>query len=184
VEPALRLLHATEFLPSEEVVTDLQKLETAGHALQQCVNTESLRDARFAVKEVQEGVQRVEVQTCKAWDALVRAEFGPLERLGAVLSEIPDTKRAGFELQNWAKCVLGLRGQGTPTEDTVRRFEEAQTERAVRLKGLGKLGIDAAVRSFLLEVANKNATLERITPQVLEWLRSKNAHSRFRVELA
>jgi hypothetical protein len=184
VEPALRLLQGTEHLPLKEVVSDLDQVEAAGSALEQCVNTEALRNARFAVKDLQEGIQRVEAQTCKAWDALVRAEFGPLERLGAVLSEIPDTKRMGIELQKWAKCVLAIRATGTPTADSVRQFDEARAQRAARLETLGKLGIDAAVRLFLLDVANKNATLERITPDVLAWLRSKNAHSRFRIELA
>jgi hypothetical protein len=183
VEPALQLRDGAHYLPSTDLVIDLEKIEAAGHALEQCVNTDALKDARFSVKEIQEAVERIEAQASKAWHARVQAEFGPLQRLGAVLSEIPDTKVAGLELQKWATRALGVAGSGAPTAASVRQFDEIRAERAARLEALGKLGIDATVRSFLLEVANKRATLERVTPDVLEWLRAKNAHSRFRIEL-
>jgi hypothetical protein len=183
LEPALHLLQGTQYLPPEDLTADFERLEAAGHALEQCVNTDALKDARFSVKDIREALQRVEAQISKAWDARVHAEFGPLQRLGAVLAEIPDTKATGLELQKWAAHALGAAGGGAPTADSVKQFDKARAEQAARLDALGKLGVDAAVSSFLLEVANKRATLARMTPEVLEWLRVKNAHSRFRIEL-
>jgi hypothetical protein len=177
------LLHGTQYLPVEELVNDLEKIVAAGHALEQCVNTDALKDARFSIKEIQEAVERVETQTVKAWHARVHAEFGPFHRLGTVLSEIPDTRTTGLELQKWATRALGMADSATPTAKSVQQFAEARAEQMDRLEALGKLGIDVSVRSFLLEVANKRATLERMTPDVLEWLRVKKAHSRFRIEL-
>jgi hypothetical protein len=183
LEPALLTLARTQHLPASELIPDLEKLEGAGYTLEQCVNADALKEARFAVKDVQEAFLRIEALVSKAWVARVQAEFGPLQRLGAVLAGIPDTKTAGIELQKWATQALGVAGSGPPTAESVNQLAMAQAEQATRLEALGKLGIDAAVTSFLLEVANKRATLASLTPQVLEWLRAKNAQSRFHINL-
>lgn len=183
LEPALRVVGGTQQLPAGDLIPDLEKLEAAGRTLEQCVNTEALKDARFSVKDVQEALQRVEALVSRAWVARVQIEFSPLQRLGIVLAGIPDTKTAGIALQNWATRALGVSGSGLPTADAVKQFDDARAERAARLEALGKLGIDAAVSSFLLEVASKRATLASVTPEILEWLRAKNAHTRFRIEL-
>jgi hypothetical protein len=184
LEPALSLLGGTEQLSAEEIKPDLDKLEVAGHHLEQCVSTEALKEARFWVKDIREALERVEVVATKAWAARVHAEFGPLQRLGTVLAEIPDTETAGAALKKWAARALSVSGQSTPTVESVNDFKAAQAEVADRLEALGKLGIDAAVRTFLLEVAGEKATLASVTPGVLEWLRAKDAHARFRIELS
>jgi len=183
LEPALSLLGGTEQLSAAEIKPDLDKLEIAGHHLEQCVSTEALKDARFWVKDIREALERVEVVAIKAWAARVHAEFGPLQRLGTVLAEIPDTETAGAALRKWATGALSVSGQSAPTVESVNGFKQAQSEVADRFEALGKLGIDTAVRSFLLEVAGKKATLANLTPGVLEWLRAKDAHARFHIEL-
>jgi hypothetical protein len=183
LEPALRVLKGTKYLPAGDLVPEFEKLETVGRNLEQCVNTDALKDARFWVKDIQEALQRVEVRLCRAWVARVQSKFGPLQRLGTVLAEIPDTKATGQDIQKWATHVLCLANCGVPTADTVRQFNEAQAEIPARLEALGHLGVDATVRSFLLEVANKRATLASVPPSVLEWLRAKNAQARFRIGL-
>jgi hypothetical protein len=183
LEPALRALQGTQYLPAGDLIPDLEKLEVAGRNLEQCASTEALKDARFSVKDVNESLQRVEALVSKAWTARVQAEFGPLERLGTVLAGIPDTKTAGIALQNWATQALTSSRSTGPTAESLKQFVEAQTELAGRLDALGKLGIDAAVRAFLLEVASERATLANMTPEVLAWLQIKKAQSRFRIEL-
>jgi hypothetical protein len=183
LEPALRELQGNKHLPAGDLIRDLDTLEAAGHNLEQCVNAESLKDARFSVKDIQEAIQRIEALAIRAWSARVQAEFGLLERLGTVLSEIPDTKTSGVALQKWARSALGMSASGPPTAEVVGLFARAQAELPSRLESLSKLGIDDAVTSFLLEAANKRATLASVTPQVLDWLRAKNAHLRFRIEL-
>jgi hypothetical protein len=183
LEPVLRVLKGTQQLCSGEVLPDLEKLGSAGHQLEQCASTEALKDARFSVRDAQEALQRIESLISRAWSAHVQAEFSPLQRLGAVLAGIPDTKSAGAALQKWATDAQSLSGRGAPTLQSVKNFIQAQAEVVDRLEVLRTLGIDTAVRVFLLEVAAENATLANLTPAVLEWLRAKNAHSRFRVEL-
>src|SRR5579884_3694433 len=51
LEPALRLLKGSPQLSSRELTPDLEKLEVAGHHLEQCASTETLKDARFWVKD-------------------------------------------------------------------------------------------------------------------------------------
>jgi hypothetical protein len=181
LEPALRLLRGTQQMSPSEFMPDLEKLEVAGHHLEQCASAETLKDARFWVKDVREALERVEALAAKAWAARVQAEFGPLQRLGTVLAEIPDTKTAGAALQRWATHALGV--SKAPTAESVEQFKAAQAELVDRIEALGKLGIDTAVRAFLLEVAGEKATLASLTPGILEWLRAKNAHARFRIEL-
>jgi hypothetical protein len=183
LEPSLRVLQGTQHLPIDDLVPDLKKLEAAGRNLERSVNTEALRDARFSVKDIQEALQRVEALVSKAWVARVHAEFSPLERLGTVLAGIPDTKQAGIALQRWATRVVGVSGSGAPTAESINHFAEAQAEVPGHLEALGKLGIDTAVRAFLLEVATEKATLASMTPGVLEWLQAKKAQSHFRIEL-
>lgn len=182
LEPGLRMLRETDQPSSTEMIRDLEKLEAAGHGLQQCVNAEALKDVRFSVRDIEESVQRMEASVSKAWTVLVRTEFGPLDRLGKVLAGFADTKREGIELQKWAAEGLEL-AVGIPTAKTIEQFAETRGDVRRRLDALGKLGIDAAVSSFLLEIANNKATLAHVTPHVLDWLESMRARSRFRIEL-
>jgi hypothetical protein len=182
LEHALRLLHTTHHLSATDVGVELDKLFTAGRSLEQSVDTDALKDTRFSVKEISEAVQRLEAHVGKAWRDYVRAEFSSLQRLGGVLAGIPDTKATGLELQTWTTRVMAAADGSAPSANSVKHVEDATAERAKRVEALRKMGIDAAVNSFLLEVANKQATLGSVTPQVLEWLRARNAHSRFRIE--
>lgn len=183
LEPALHLLKGTPQMPTAELILDLEKLQVAGHHLEHSASTEALRDVRFLVRDIQQALQSIETWVSKAWTARVQAEFGPLERLARVLAGIPDTKAVGVALQQWALGALGASQDAVPTSDSIRQFERAQAELIDQLKTLGTLGIDIAVRAFLLEVAAEKATLASLTPAVLEWLRAKNAHARFRIRL-
>jgi hypothetical protein len=155
----------------------------AGRVLENSVDAESLRDARFSVKEAQQSLLRAEGIVAKAWMALLSTDFSPLQRLGEVLAEIPDTRPAGRELQVWAESILALRSSGPPTAESLKQFREAKEELAEHLSTLGKAGIDASVRNFLVDVAGKGVTLADLTPGVLAWLHVKKAGSRFRIEL-
>jgi hypothetical protein len=179
----VKLLVGTSHLPVAELDAELAAITKAGRAIEKCVEAESLRDARFSVKEAQQSLQRAEAIVAKAWTAVVSADFSSLQRLGEVLAGIVDTKAAGRELHVWAERVLALRGSGPPTPESLKQFAAAKAELADHLAILGKLGIDASVADFLVNVAGKGATLENLTPGVLAWLHAKNAGSRFRIEL-
>ncbi len=183
LEPAIRALRGTSHMTSRDTVLELDKLEAAGHALERCVNTDALAEARFSVKDINDALHRLELQVSRAWTARVQAEFAPLQRLGKVLAGIPDTKPTGLDILKWSGDSLAGVDDSVPTATAVASFEETRKKIPVRLKSLGKLGVDATVRSFLQAVANGQATLEDVAPQVLEWLRSRSALSRFRVEL-
>jgi len=177
----LRILQGTAFVVSKDLSADLAKLESAGRTLEQSVDADPLRDARFSVRAAQDAVQRIEALVSRAWKALVEAEFAPLQNLGAVLAGIPETKSVGSELRAWATRALTAVNAGTPTAESVGAFAKAKADVPARVAALGKLGIDAAVTAFLLEVAGGGATLENVTPKVLEWLQAKKAQSRFHV---
>src|SRR5262245_14843050 len=51
VEPALQLLQGGQTLSVKDLTVELEKLQAAGHALAQSVNTDALKDARFSVKD-------------------------------------------------------------------------------------------------------------------------------------
>jgi len=183
LEPALRILQGTQYLPAADLVPDIETLERVGGTLSRSVNTDALQDVRFWVKDIQEALQRLENQISRAWVTRVKSEFIPLQRLGSVLAAIPDTEATGQDIQKWATRTLDLANGGVPTVNTIREFNEAQAELPSRLKALGQLGVDVEVSSFLLEVANKRATLANVPPSVLDWLRAKHAQGRFRIEL-
>jgi hypothetical protein len=183
VGPVLHALHGSPQFPAKEVALDLDKLETAGHTLQQCVNAKALRDARFAVADAQNALVRVEGTVTKAWSAHVQKAFGNLQRLGGGLADIPDTKAAGTGLQQWATQALKAAQSVIPDQDSIRAFNEAKAQVPGRLAELSGLGIDEAVSTFLLEAAQGKATLAAMTPEILAWLQSKQAQSRFSIQL-
>jgi len=181
--PVVKMLSGTSYLPADDVGRELATMTKAGRALEKCVDTENLREARFEVKGAQESLQRVETMVGRAWTARMHAEFGPLQRLAAVLAAIPDTGLAGAELRTWTAEVLQLVLSGPPSAQSIQHFDAARTQLGQRFDALGHLGIDVNVRRFLVEVAGKDATLSNLTPEILEWLFAKNAQSRFRIEL-
>lgn len=183
LEAAIDVLGGTPFLPKDDVSRELETVTKAGRAIEKCVDAEKLRDARFDVKGAEQSVQRVEDLIVKAWTAAVQAEFSPLQRLGAVLAGIPDTRSAGVDLQTWAAGGLKLADGAPPSDESVRLFNIAKAELTQRFELLGQIGIDANVRNFLVAVAGKGATMANLTPEVLEWLNAKKAQSRFRIEL-
>jgi hypothetical protein len=183
LESAVSMLVGTSYLPTAELEVELTTLTKTGKVLETSVDAQALKDARFSVKEVRQSVERAEGIVAKAWAAQIRADFTPLKRLGEVLAEITDTKASGIELRTWAGQILDLCGNGPPPPESLAKFDVAKAELPRRLDRLGKLGIDANVRDFLLEVAGKGATLKNLTPQVLAWLHDKHAGSRFKIEL-
>lgn len=183
LEPVLRVLAKTTHFSANEIAPDLDKIIGAGRELERCVNAETLRDARFGVQAAQEAIQRIEKVVVKAWTARVRAEFVPLQSLGAVLASIPDTKKAGQELQGRANEALVAAGNGVPSSSILQAFDQARADLSQRLQLLNKLGIDESVRTFLLELAGGDATLSNLTPDVLEWLQARSALARFRIQL-
>lgn len=183
LEPAVSMLVGTPYLPSAELEVELVILTKTGTVLETSVDVQALKDARFSVKEVRQSVERAEGIVTKAWAARIKADFIPLKRLGDVLADIADTKASGMELRTWAEQVLDLCGNDPPSPESLDKFSVAEAELPERLDRLGKLGIDASVREFLLEVAGKGATLKNLTPQVLAWLHDKHAGSRFQIEL-
>lgn len=183
LRPAVPVLRQSEHLAPGDLLADIEKLENAGRELEQCSNLDALRDARFSTGDVGEALKRVEDQLSRAWSARVESEFRPLQRLGEVLSQIPDTNAAGVELLTWAKHALALGRVGVPTADSLRSLAEANQARENRLDSLSSLGVDSEVRQFLLEVASRRASLASVTPGVLAWLHVKNAQARFYVEL-
>lgn len=183
IEPTVKMLVGTQHLPATELKTELVTLTKTGRALEKCVDAETLKDARFSVREARQSLERIEGVVAKAWAARIRAEFSPLQRLGQVLAEIVDTNAAGRELQTWAEKVLALCGSSPPSTESLEQLNAAKAELVERLDRLGKLGIDASVRNFLVDVAGNEATLKNLTPEVLAWLHARRAESRFRIEL-
>lgn len=181
--PAFHALQGTLQLPAKEVVPDLEKLEAAGNKLQQCVNSEALRDARFTVQEAQNALQRIEATVTQAWKIHVHKAFSNLGRLGEVLAGIPDTKAPGIELRQWAAQALKTTEIRIPSENVIQAFNEACAQIPKRLAELGGLGIDESVSAFLLEAAQGTATLAAMTPEILAWLQSKQAQNRFSIQL-
>ena len=164
----------------------LKKMEAAGRNLEQSVNTErSLKDARFWVKDIQEALatrrgsclQGMGCQSSGGVQSTGTSWNGPggNSRHQAGRNQTPEMGNSGPRGVGESPCLR--------SDSALKHFSELQAEIPGRLEALGKLGIDAAVRAFLLEVAGERATLGSMTPEVLESLQAKKAQSRFRVEL-
>jgi len=162
---------------------ELATIASVGNALEKCVDTQALRDVRFPVRSAQESIERLEKALQRAWSAMLKEDFEPVRSLGGVLAAVPDTKKAGTELQAWAQTVLDRAGKDFPTSADVNLVTDARSQRSHRLEELGAVGIDTEVSRFLIEVAYERATLAELTPKVLVWLISKKAESQFRIKL-
>ncbi len=183
IEPVLDALGRCAGLPAQDLKGEFATLAKAGRDLERAVDTLALRDARYPLQEAEKSVGKLESLVARAWSEQIKAEFGPLRQLGALLADIPDTRDSGRKLKTWADQALALVTSTLPSKADVDRFQQAQSQIPSQLAGLEQLGIDEKVRQFVGAVAAGSATLNDLHPDVLAWLKRMRADGRFRVVL-
>lgn len=161
----------------EELVYDCLE---AGKALEEARDAPSLARARQKISDLRAPVNNLNRSVVEDWQACQGNVFRPLKPYGELLKQIGGLERLGEEFVQLAEDVARIRsGDNASTllnavTAAFSRLEELQVRRSASLS-------DPAIGAFLNALAEQRATLSDLSEEVLDWLRDRNALSRFEI---
>ena len=167
----------------ENVLDRANKIWGIGEQAGNAVNQSQLDILSRDLARLPEWVKDLNRSVLEAWQARLNREFGPTYSLGKVLLEIEDTVDVGDLMTRAAVDALKL-ARGLPkTENDRQAFEVGIRDRNTAYSLLSDLGGEQAVIDFLQAVAEGQANLSHVTPDVAKWLGDRGALTRFKINL-
>lgn len=168
-----------------ELLADkFSELGQIGKATEQATNVEQLNEIRVKLSDVvPASVGAAERRLSEAWKKFIQGEFSTAGSLGEVLNKIRETAQLGRELAATHREATLLASVLPSSSEKQKEYRELLKKREALLERLKKLGAGPEVIAFLIAVANQEATLTHATPDVHEWLGSRDALNKFRVGL-
>jgi hypothetical protein len=165
-------------------VDKLAELAQIGQATEQAAEIEQLDEIRFKLRDIVPlAVETVDRRFSSSWQSHIENEFSTLGSLGEVLKEISETANLGKEMATTHQESQVLAKELISAEKQTKKYQALINKRDNLHVRLEQLGADREVVSFLLAVADQEATLIHATSTVQEWLSNHKALGRFRVGL-
>jgi hypothetical protein len=134
---------------------------------------------RYAVVR-RENVQR-ELQY--AWGRWIEQSFQAPSKLADLLLRFPGTRSVAGRLKSSMNEGLELKAMFPPTADQVARAKELLQEQRGLLDELRGQDATHDLLDFLDRVVRGSATLENVTPKLVEWLRTNSALGLLKINL-
>jgi hypothetical protein len=162
----------------------LKDLSGIGIALVQSNDVEALHEATLSLThDFGRDAAIIETGLNAGWKRLIEREFGVTGRLGRVLSQLPETKALGNKMVSLYQKATTLSASLDTAQTQEKEFKQLQKAKEEANDNLKKLGTEEDVISFLLAVANQQATLGNLTPKVRKWLAECQALELFKISL-
>jgi hypothetical protein len=175
VSPHLR--HRTE------VDRVLRQIYGIGTALQDAQTRDDLERVRLTLQSSSQSCTMVERDVREAWEAWIDLTFRKIGALGELLARFSDTRSVGDQLRTGSAEGLALRSRFPPTQDQVSRAQALIGHHETLLHGLRQQEAHVDLLAFLDRVMVGHATLEHVTPKLLEWLVANKAIGLLRIQL-
>jgi hypothetical protein len=116
-----------------------------------------------------------------AWEQWVAQTFEPASKLAELLRRFTPTKLVGNQLKAITASGLGLAPQFPPTDAQAERGKELRDAAEKLLDPLRQREDTRDLLQFLDAVLRGQATLENVTPTLMDWLRAHNALTLLRI---
>ncbi|KIG17586.1 hypothetical protein DB30_03067 [Enhygromyxa salina] len=159
----------------------LDTLAQKSHTLVGEITTEILDNSWRQLEEIDGLTKDISMQLQRAWNSLIQAEFATLAQLGGALKMMKAETELGERMRVIAHDALALGSQFPPSEtalEALAKHTQARNEVRDRLSKSG-----SGISSFLLKVAEGQATLADLDQETLDWLRKQGAMQAFAVRL-
>jgi hypothetical protein len=137
---------------------------------------ETLRNAVVRRESVHREIQY-------AWGRWVEQSFQAQSNLADLLLRFPGTRSVAGRLKSSMSEGLGLKAMFPPTADQVARAKELIQEQQRLLDELRGQDAIQDLLAFLDRVVKGSATLEHVTPKLVEWLRDNSALGSLKINL-
>lgn len=194
-QPALeRLRHMNGFvaltaptLSSDErqaLKAHLRTLRATGMAIAESNDAVAVQEVtRLLTQDLARDTSSIQAALSAGWKRLIEREFGVTGRLGRVLNQLPETKVLGSKMILLHQKAEALSNSLETAQRLKKEFTQLQKAKDEANASLKQLGTGVDVIAFLLAVANQQATVGNLTPQVRSWLTERQALDLFKISL-
>jgi hypothetical protein len=166
-----------------EVAHALRQIYGISAALQDAQTRDDLEKVRMNLQDSAHHRTTVERDVREAWEVWIDLEFQKIKALGELLTRVSDTRSVGEQLRVGAPRGLALRSSFPPTQDQVSRAQTLIAHHETLLHDLRQQAALVDLLAFLDRVMDGHATLEHVTPKLLEWLVANKAIGLLRIHL-
>lgn len=166
-----------------DVAHALRQIYGISAALQDAQTRDDLEKVRLKLQDAAHHRATVERDVREAWEAWIDLRFRKVKALGELLARFPDTRSVGDQLRTGSTEGLALRSHFPPTQEQVGRALTLVVHHETLLQDLRQQEAHVDLLAFLDRVMDGHATLEHVTPKLLEWLVVNRAIGLLRIQL-
>lgn len=135
---------------------------------------EGLGDMANALRDLDQSVRQV-------WADRSRSEYVSLIPVGTLLQHISGAETLGQDLAQLGSRAMALAERSQPATAMAAEIAQLEADRSALLARLKQVTANPEVETFITAVTRGHATLEFVTPGVLEWLGDRGALNAFKV---
>ncbi|MCK6524269.1 hypothetical protein L6R49_22920, partial [Myxococcota bacterium] len=161
----------------------LRQIYGIATALQDAQTRDDLEGVRLKLQNSSQYCTMVERDVREAWEAWIDLSFRKIGALGELLARFSDTRSVGDQLRTGSAEGMALRSRFPPTPDQVSRAQALIGHHETLLHGLRQQEAHVDLLAFLDRVMAGHATLEHVTPKLMEWLVANKAIGLVRIQL-
>jgi hypothetical protein len=154
----------------------------ASEAMADATDEESLEEAVEAYQTYIQTLGSLEGVVRPLWTAAIYEQFGPLGSVGSLLQAFPDARSLGRKMAEAA--AEAQRHSQTGIIDLPSKAKALLELRETLIAEQQVVAGNQKVAVFLQALADNRATLNLLTPEVLEWLAGQDALTSLKVTAA
>jgi hypothetical protein len=153
----------------------------AAEAMADASDAEGLRVASEEYTAFKQSLNGVDAALRPVWRTLVDKHFRPLASVGVMLTSFPAAKELGARMQQTGKEAVASAESIRPAEELAAIIKRLLDRRSSLLNEQKNLAGGSDVDTFLEALTSNRATLNLLTPDVLDWLVRQNALTTLKV---
>ncbi len=158
--------------------------DEAGAAMAETSDADGLRDASQEYNAFKQSLNGVDAALRPLWRTAVDKHFRPLISVGGMLASFPAAKDLGGRMQQTGHEAVASAESARPAKELAPIIRRLLDRRAALLREQKDLAGDSDVDHFLEALTGHRATLNLLTPVVLDWLARQNALTILKVTAA
>lgn len=161
--------------------TAIEAVETVASDLTAAADVEGLELVLESLPEMANALRDFDQSVRNVWAERARSEYVSLVPIGQLLQHITGAEALGQDLARLGSRAIALAEKPQQATAMAPEIAQLEAERTLLLAGLKEVTANPEVETFVTAVTRGQATLELVTPGVLQWLGDRAALGAFRV---
>jgi hypothetical protein len=181
VDAAIALGAPSDVAARRSLVEAANEADEIGELLEVAQSADQLKYATDDIPKLNQALRSLDATVRQLWRSLAASEFQSLVAIGDLLTGIEKTQDVGSRLAALGRQALALADRSGPTDEMAPEIQGLRDQREALDAELHAITDNPDVDVFLAAIARHTATLDLVTPPVVQWLTRYNALGAFAV---